>query len=108
MTMIGVTTNATPTRHWRTTAVQNSKITPYLVQNELVLGHGFDDGVLDLIVLVKNDVFESVDLVDGTRRVGQRVVGPTNHRRPALDTRHHDVRRIRPEDPGGRRGERRV
>ena len=74
---------------------------PHPIQNELILGHGLDDGVLDFVMFIEDDVLESVDLGNGARRVRQRVIVPTHYRRSALDARHHDVGRIRPEDPDG-------
>ena len=52
----------------------------YLIENEKVFGHGLDDGVLYLVVVIENRLFEPLQVFDGTRRVRQGIIGPSDHR----------------------------
>ena len=62
-----------------------------LVENEVIFGHGFDDGILDLILIVEDHILESAEVVDGAGRVRQSAVCPADDSRSALDFSYDDV-----------------
>ena len=68
-------------------------------QDEVVFGHGLNNGIPDFAFVIQDSLFHSPDVLDGTRCVRQRVVAPYDNSGSTFDSGDHDIRRRRSNDP---------